>query len=682
MDRYTYKPLNAAKAEIRLLSLLPGGFSDDIEIEIFHVESNYPEEERSREERSANLERTFELLQLGESRCTPSYEAVSYVWGSEADPSFISIRDRGRPGSSSLPVTQNLEEAMRYLRREDEARILWIDAVCINQQDLVERSVQVGRMGDIFRNSKQVDVWLGPESASSDVAVNLVHAIAADLVTAGKTKDPASRTVLPGSETDKLLASLEALLPRIKALKELCQRQWFTRLWIFQEYHLSTAAIAYVGTRTLDMRDLYKVLHFIDMDQQENLLAQQAQHTTFGRVASILKPIRRTTRPLKLTRRLKRSLCTDERDRVYAILGLIRSEYRVEIVPDYTKSLQEVNKEFFKCMLKLQRTAHMSGSLEEHEYGQPSWVPKLSQTLSSFGSRSASGLSKHEILYERADESLRLPAKAVGTVTAIWFNIPLKSFTIRSALETFRAHADSNLLDSVYSLGGDMFDAYICSLACGRYLENQEYPSYLPLQELRNIIRGGDYSTDTLNKAQRAFLHARGRAIFSTTDGLIGMCPFWGKIGDQIFVTPGVEAAIILSSIEGRPNHYRLKGECYVHGLMNSEALLGALPAVAEEDLWSYRRERVAGGPQIIFRNGELATQNDPRLGPLPEDWNKKYRSEERSQYYDEEFGTDGTMRRLFFHNRSTNKFSKVDPRMTSKALKRRGVAFEDIIII
>jgi hypothetical protein len=681
MDRYTYKPLNAAKAEIRLLSLLPGGFSDDIEIEIFHVESKYPEEEESHKKGSSKLKRWFKLLQAGESSRTPSYEAVSYVWGSEADPSFISIRDRGRLGSSSLPVTQNLAEAMRYLRREDEARILWIDAVCINQQDLVERSVQVRRMGDIFKNAKQVDVWLGPESATSDVAVNLVHAMAVDIVTVVNTGGTAF-TVLPGSETDKLLASLEVPLPRIKALEKLCRRQWFTRLWIYQEYQLSTAAIAYIGRRTLDMRDLYKVLRFIYMDQRGRLVAQQTQLPTFRLVVDILKPIRQTTRPSYLTRTLKRSLCTDERDRVYAILGLISSEYRVEIVPDYTKSLQEVNKEFFRCMIKLQPTVRMTGSLEGHECGQPSWVPELSKTLLSFGLHSASGRSKHEILYERADESLRLPAKAIGTVAAIWFKIPLKSSTVPSELEMFRAHAHSNLLDSVYPLGGDMFDAYVCSLANGRYLENHEYPSRLPLQELRDIIQGGDYSTDTLNKSRSAFLHTRGRAIFSTTDGLIGLCPFWGKIWDQIFVTPGVKTAILLSSIEGRPNHYQLKGECYVHGLMNSEALLGALPAVAEEDLWSYRSERVAGDYRIIFKNGELTTQNDPRLGPLPEDWNKRYWSEEKSMFYDEEFGTDGTMRELVFHNRSTNEVSDYDPRMTSKALKRRGVAFEDIIII
>jgi hypothetical protein len=51
-----------------------------------------------------------------------------------------------------------LGEALRYLRKEDEARILWVDAVCINQQDLGERSAQVNKMGGIYRNAAQVYV--------------------------------------------------------------------------------------------------------------------------------------------------------------------------------------------------------------------------------------------------------------------------------------------------------------------------------------------------------------------------------------------------------------------------------------------------------------------------------------------------------------------------------------------
>jgi hypothetical protein len=106
-------------------------------------------------------------------------------------------------------------------------------------------------MGDIYRNATQVDVWLGSESGDSEVAVNLVHSITVDLVRAGP-EDRAhwgehAHTVLPGSETARLFADPDELYPEIVALKRLCRRTWFTRLWIYQEFHLSKAAIVFIG---------------------------------------------------------------------------------------------------------------------------------------------------------------------------------------------------------------------------------------------------------------------------------------------------------------------------------------------------------------------------------------------------------------------------------------------------
>jgi Heterokaryon incompatibility protein (HET) len=132
MDQYKYTPLNAARGEIRLVNLLLGGFSDDIQIEIFHVEPKFPVGENPQKKIATNLEPKGKLLQVVDNPCTPLYKAVSYVWGSEVDPALVFIRDGGRPGFSTLPVTQNLAEAMRYLRKEDETLVLWIDAVCIN----------------------------------------------------------------------------------------------------------------------------------------------------------------------------------------------------------------------------------------------------------------------------------------------------------------------------------------------------------------------------------------------------------------------------------------------------------------------------------------------------------------------------------------------------------------------
>jgi len=90
----------------------------------------------------------------------PPYEALSYVWGpfnSPDDPDLIQLNDCG------FEVTTNLWRALYALRHETKDRVLWIDAICINQGDLEERSSQVQLMRDVYRKARSVVVWLGEE---------------------------------------------------------------------------------------------------------------------------------------------------------------------------------------------------------------------------------------------------------------------------------------------------------------------------------------------------------------------------------------------------------------------------------------------------------------------------------------------------------------------------------------
>ena len=87
----------------------------------------------------------------------PEYEALSYVWGNPSDPEEIQL------SGSMHPVTQNLYHALTALRHEDKTRILWVDAVCINQVDLDERSAQVAMMDRVYTCASQVVVWLQRE---------------------------------------------------------------------------------------------------------------------------------------------------------------------------------------------------------------------------------------------------------------------------------------------------------------------------------------------------------------------------------------------------------------------------------------------------------------------------------------------------------------------------------------
>lgn len=85
----------------------------------------------------------------------PKYDALSYVWGSTVGTWPILCE------GMTLYVTENCRDALVYLRRRTRKMTLWIDAICINQTDDMERSRQVRMMGRVYSNAQQVHVWLG-----------------------------------------------------------------------------------------------------------------------------------------------------------------------------------------------------------------------------------------------------------------------------------------------------------------------------------------------------------------------------------------------------------------------------------------------------------------------------------------------------------------------------------------
>ena len=121
--------------EIRLLAILPGPF-------------NYP------------IRCTLTAVCLDDD---PAYDALSYTWGSLVTDETL-ICD-----GQILQVTLNLHEGLRRLRRRRSVRVVWVDAVCINQDDVAERNQQILYMTRIFRDARQVVIWLGETSDKYDL---------------------------------------------------------------------------------------------------------------------------------------------------------------------------------------------------------------------------------------------------------------------------------------------------------------------------------------------------------------------------------------------------------------------------------------------------------------------------------------------------------------------------------
>jgi hypothetical protein len=96
------------------------------------------------------------------------YEALSYAWGDTAKTKQILLNNR------RFLVTENLFIALQHLRLEDEDRILWIDAICIDQTQNLERNHQIMHMASIYREAETVLFWLGPSTPSQNL---LMHSL-------------------------------------------------------------------------------------------------------------------------------------------------------------------------------------------------------------------------------------------------------------------------------------------------------------------------------------------------------------------------------------------------------------------------------------------------------------------------------------------------------------------------
>ena len=150
-DQKLYRALDASKAEFRLLVVSPGRLQDPLQVEL----------------RSASLK--------GKWRSRPKYETISYHWGEPADVAAIQINKQ------SVSVPANAAAALRCMRDAHTERVLWIDAVCINQADLDERAHQVNMMADVYSNATGNLIYLGEANALIDRAFESIYTCLEDI---------------------------------------------------------------------------------------------------------------------------------------------------------------------------------------------------------------------------------------------------------------------------------------------------------------------------------------------------------------------------------------------------------------------------------------------------------------------------------------------------------------------
>lgn len=153
----------------------------------------------------------------------PRYEALSYCWGKEEN--LQAIRLQG----VDWKVTPNLYGALKALRKKKEAKVMWIDALCINQEDKREKSAQVPLMGFIFKNARQVIAWLGDETEHTQEVFAFIEDLPAIL-------KPDGVDVPITEECVRKWKGLWGSLELWEAILDLFERPYWSRLWVLQEY--------------------------------------------------------------------------------------------------------------------------------------------------------------------------------------------------------------------------------------------------------------------------------------------------------------------------------------------------------------------------------------------------------------------------------------------------------------
>jgi Heterokaryon incompatibility protein (HET) len=189
MPVYQHSPLSQPDRSIRLLQLLPR--RDD------------PKNVRCK---------LFECALHSSDQVTRPYEALSYSWGSDQKTrSIIILNDHEKDkemGGQELGVTENFYMALLHLRDNDIPRIIWADAVCIDQLNTREKEIQIPLMAEIYAKANQVIVWLGEARDDSDEAFQAIRVAAESSINLSKKR------------------------PSVQSLSSLLKRPWFRRIWV------------------------------------------------------------------------------------------------------------------------------------------------------------------------------------------------------------------------------------------------------------------------------------------------------------------------------------------------------------------------------------------------------------------------------------------------------------------
>ncbi|KAF2758401.1 HET-domain-containing protein [Pseudovirgaria hyperparasitica] len=540
----------------------------------------------------------------------PEYEALSYAWGDAKDVEWITCQDR------ELKVTRSLYNALRHLRLQDKSRMLWADAICINQSDVPERSSQVTQMLRIYQTAKTVIVWLGPDSEKGQAkqAVNAIRTIS-DFI--------CQRVGIPVSDLSSISDVYQEVIFKNKkslplpndcdfvtgsmwqSLVWFYSHLYFTRVWAIQEVNATTERVVHCGHETVEWDRVALVAGYIIMETASSKSLGFSTAKCWFAAIMTTERIRQPKNWLFMLYLTSNFNSTDPRDQIYGLRGLMRlsggDAPEGLLHPDYAKSDTEVYRDSVEAgLVHFQNTDVL---LYRKGDESPSWIPRWDRPMLfrnpfRFGKAlpwRPAGLTKPVWTIDKEANLLSLSGYTIDCIKdtvpyreSIFGNAMIESDEGREELgklwqqilttmeRSFRQTPfDASILTAAatsFSFGLDensdptnerlllhKFIAYLRLI-----LSNETLNKYIP----QNLSEETEYANGLLfGKPVWDFPYPES-SFFLTATGMAGCCVSTTQAEDVVFAPLGSTYPFVLRR---HGDCYSLRGFAFVYGMMRGE---------------------------------------------------------------------------------------------------------------
>ena len=573
MPPYEYRPLTPPRA-FRLFNLVAGGEKDPVKGTLAEYDLEFHS--------------SYESKYSGYEVKLPSDHVigVSYVWGKGCPIAEIVVE------GCSLYITPSLHSLLTHLRYEHSHRILWIDQICIDQDNIEERNAQVREMGRIYQQAETNLVWLGETNLQTEIAFEALRRIVSSSTNSNISKE--ARTIT--SSEAQALRDVFTLNPL------------WTRVWIIQELLLAHKIRLVCGYDHLE----WTFVEFICW------ISAQKKNAT----VESLQALESNTCPLiNLCTERDRLRCTRKRpplpdllflfqgqhasrelDKIYALLGLAED---VMIRPDYRKNFRQV------CVDTVTSILNYYGHLDFicfdalscprriRSLDLPSWVPDLHSGFAPLEPafrtklyRASGPIAPHRYPFNISGDIITAKGRQIDYIgdgqqlCRNRFSTPHQYLGFFASLPFQSPETTNDDLEHwdvvVRTMTVDVADM-------GGRLTKQDLPVHRLrflewLHALEKLVTTDDTRSLAARQAAWSYLWKgpRGsrfeskwdRKLILTRRGLLVSCKE-GLAGDTIVVLETASVPLILrkTQILYGMNEYKIVGTAYVHGFMDGEAL-------------------------------------------------------------------------------------------------------------